>query len=101
MPRRAFGPCALCERETRLTFHHLVPRSLRSKRWFRRNLEPEQFQAGIDVCRPCHNAIHRFIDHKTLGREYNTLDALRTHPELSRFVAWLRKQDPGAWPKVR
>jgi hypothetical protein len=47
----------------------------------------------IEVCRDCHRAIHRFVrDEKELGREWNTLAALRRHEGLARFVAWVRKQ---------
>jgi hypothetical protein len=101
MARAKHGPCALCGRTTALTFHHLVPRTLRRNRWFRRNLPPERFQEGIDVCRPCHKAIHRFIDEKTLGRRYASREALLEHPELAAFIAWVRTQDPGARIRMR
>jgi hypothetical protein len=36
----------------------------------------EELNQGIMVCRPCHNAIHKAFDNKTLAREYNTLESL-------------------------
>lgn len=74
---------------------------LRRRKAFRRTLPPEAFDEGIHVCHPCHKAIHRFLDEKTLGREYRTLEALRAHPELAAFVAWVRTQDPEAKISVR
>jgi hypothetical protein len=44
------------------------------------------------VCRDCHDAVHRFIPHKDLGREWNTIEALRGHPELEPFVRWVSRQ---------
>ena len=86
------GSCVLCARERRLTFHHLIPVTLHKNRWFQRNVDRQDMHRGIMVCRDCHDAIHRFIPHKELGRSYNTVDALRGHPELSRFVTWVSRQ---------
>jgi len=82
--------CALCGRERRLTFHHLIPRTLHSNKWFKKHFSRAEMNAGIDVCRDCHRAIHKLIDRKELGREYNTAAKLLEHPELSKFVAWIR-----------
>jgi len=30
--------------------------------------------------------------HWTLEREYNTLESLATHPDVQRFLAWIRKK---------
>lgn len=85
-----FGPCALCERELERTFHHLIPRSTHRNKWFRKTFSFEERNTGIDVCKDCHGAIHRFVPHeKTLGRSFNTVEALLAHPELGAFVAWV------------
>lgn len=47
---------------------------------------------GIDICRDCHSAVHRLIDNKTLGLEYNTREKLLEHESLARFINWVRKQ---------
>gem|GEM_PF-2616685 len=58
------------------------------------SLAREEMAAGIDVCRPCHQAIHCLIpERKELARHYNTRDKLLTHPELAKYVAW--KKDCG------
>lgn len=50
-------------------------------------------RATIGVCRDCHRAIHDLApDEKELGRHYNTVEALREHPKLSRYLEWARKQ---------
>ena len=89
------SPCALCQRALPTTFHHLIPRSLHRNKWFRKRYTRERMGQGAELCRPCHSALHEFIDEKTLGREYNTVEALLGHPEMARFVAWVRTQPPG------
>ncbi len=75
------------------TEHHLIPRTLHGNRWFKKRHTKEQMQQTIPVCRDCHLAIHRFIpSEKELGRYYASVEALMAHPQLERFVAWVRKQ---------
>jgi hypothetical protein len=38
--------------------------------------------------------IHRLFDHPTLARHRNTPEAVRDHPDMERFLAWVRKQPP-------
>ena len=83
------GSCALCGRDAPLTFHHLIPRSLHSNKWFKKNFSRERMQEGVELCRDCHSAIHQAADEKELARHYNTLEALRAHPEIGRFVEWV------------
>ena len=90
----ADGACALCEREGPLTFHHLIPKTLHRKPRYRRRFARQELQAGVQLCRDCHDAVHRFVPEKTLGERYRTLEALRRHPDVARFVAWVRRR-PG------
>jgi protein-arginine kinase activator protein McsA len=86
------GRCALCERDRPLTFHHLIPKTLHRKPRYRKRHDPGERMAGVDLCRDCHDAVHRFIDHRRLAECYRTLEALRTHPEVAKFVAWVRRR---------
>lgn len=92
MARCKHGKCEMCGREKDLTFHHLIPRTLHKNKWFKKNFTRDEMNTGIDVCRDCHSAIHDFIDEKTLGREYNTLEKLMTHEQISGFVKWVSKR---------
>ncbi len=87
-----YGHCALCGREAKLTFHHLIPRTLHRNKWFKKQYTRQQMSSGIDVCRECHAAVHRIADHKQLGREYFTRERLLEHPELAKFITWVRKK---------
>ncbi len=87
----------MCRREVPLTFHHLIPKRLHGNKWFRKRYSREEMaQRGIHVCHDCHKAIHHYIpSEKELGRSYETRAKLLAHPELGRFVAWLRGRPAG------
>ncbi|MGI9518950.1 MAG: hypothetical protein ACR2NP_18000 [Pirellulaceae bacterium] len=87
-------PCGLCQRLTkRGNEHHLIPRTCHSNKWFRKNFARDQMLATVWLCLDCHKAIHLFVpSEKELGRDYNTIEKLLTHPEIARFVQWIRKQ---------
>jgi hypothetical protein len=61
--------------------HHAVPKS-RSGR------------ETVPVHPICHRAIHRALANKDLEKGYSTSEALRAHPELARFLAWVAGKDP-------
>jgi hypothetical protein len=82
----AVGPpktCALCERPLgrRIEWHHPVPKS-------------EGGRETVPLHPICHRAIHAAFDNATLAREGDDLSALRAHPELARFLAWIADKPP-------
>jgi hypothetical protein len=44
------------------------------------------------LCSPCHRHIHTVLDNKKLEHEYNTLEALKAHPGVGRFVEWISRK---------
>jgi 5-methylcytosine-specific restriction enzyme A len=46
----------------------------------------------VDLCVPCHQTLHKFFTNATLEAELHTVEALRAHPEIARFLQWVRKQ---------
>jgi len=78
------GPaCTLCGRPLgrRVEQHHLVPRRYRGRETVR--LHPI-----------CHRAIHNALSERALAQDYNTPDALRAHPDIARFLAWIADKPP-------
>jgi hypothetical protein len=75
--------CFLCGRPLgrRVERHHAVPKSRGGRE-------------TVPVHPVCHRAIHRALDNKLLARDYSTAAALRSHPELARFIAWVERKDP-------
>jgi len=84
--------CELCGSDITDSFHHFIPRTLHTNKWFQKRYTKEQLALGIDICRSCHRTIHNVIPNaKELGREYNTLDKLRTHPKIVSHIEWRKK----------
>ena len=92
MPRVPPDHCELCQAGRELTFHHLIPKKVHRRAFFRRTYDREQLQQGVFLCRLCHRAVHRFYDEMTLARQFASLAALQASPELQKHVQWARKQ---------
>lgn len=73
--------CELCERSVEiLTRHHLIPKQKGGRK-----------RETILVCLSCKDSIH-IIPNKDLAEYYNTLEMLRTAPELETYMRWIKKQ---------
>ncbi len=70
--------CVLCERPLgrRVEWHHLVPKS-------------EGGRVTAPVHPICHRTIHATLPNAELARGYAEVAALREHPAIARFVAWV------------
>lgn len=84
-------PCALCDRPippSQRDAHHWVPRSHggRHTSWLHRI---------------CHRQIHALFTEGELARLYPTPEALRGHPQVARFVAWVAAKPPDFYERVR
>lgn len=42
----------------------------------------------------CHREIHATLSESELARSYATMDALRAHPRLAKFIAWVARRPP-------
>lgn len=75
--------CPLCDREMvdgpTLDRHHLIPKSKGGK---------EQFSIHI----VCHRKIHSVFTEKELARNYFTWEALRSHPDIAKFIRWVKRK---------
>lgn len=95
------GPCALCGREETLTRHHLIPRTRhrhkRNKRLFARDL----VRQTVGLCPPCHRQVHALFSEKELEEKLRTVETLRGHPALQKFLEWIRKKPAGFRPQTR
>lgn len=89
--------CALCERETPLlTEHHLIPRSQGRRQGLRHADLPT-----APLCAACHKFLHVTFSNAELAGEYASLEALLAHPDVQRFLKWIRKQPPTKQVRVR
>lgn len=80
--------CPLCLRpipaDVRQSQHHLIPRLRGGKGG------PVVLLHDI-----CHREIHATLSETELARDYNSIAALRQHPRLAKFIAWVQKRPPG------
>lgn len=85
--------CALCLRPippgVPQSLHHLIPRSKGGK-------------GGPTVLlhHLCHKEIHAALSEAELARDFATPTALRAHPRLARFAAWVGKRPPSFLSRV-
>lgn len=93
--------CELCKRENQeLTFHHLVPKKTHKKSYVQKLHSDKDLNTfGIDICKPCHKAIHIMIDHKELAMNHYTLDLLFSHQKLAEAIKFNAKQGKFKRPK--
>jgi hypothetical protein len=63
--------------------------------FFRKTFSRDDLAAGIDLCRLCHNGVHRLHDEMTLAKRLNSLEALRADPAVARHTNWVRRQKKG------
>lgn len=85
------GTCRLCERdELRLTKHHVVPRARHNKK-VKRELGADRNKTEL-ICRPCHSQLHHLFTEKQLEREFFTIELLLAHPDVQKWLEWIKKR---------
>lgn len=79
--------CPLCGRpippRARSSLHHLVPK-----------LKGGGKGPTFLLHQLCHAEIHATLTEAELARDYPTIEALRAHPRLARFIRWVARRDP-------
>jgi hypothetical protein len=84
--------CPLCGRPIPPgggSLHHLIPR-----------LKGGKGGPTVLLHQLCHKEIHATLSEAELARSYATIEALRAHPRLAAFIAWVAKRPPGFRSKV-
>ena len=78
--------CILCGRELgseSISRHHLIPKSRGGR-----------YSETILIHNICHQKIHSVFTEKQLKQEYNTVEALKGHEAIQKFIKWVSKKDP-------
>lgn len=83
-----FPTCPLCGRpippDVPQSQHHLIPK-----------LRGGKGGPVVLLHHICHREIHATLSETELARDYATIEALRAHPRLDRFIRWVRKRPAG------
>ena len=80
--------CEICEREMKLTMHHLIPRELHEKIEKKTNLPKILLNKTISICRMCHSTVHRIFTNAELAYQYNTVEKLLANDKLLKYAKW-------------
>ena len=85
--------CPLCLRpippDVPQSVHHLIPK-----------LKGGARGPTVLMHRICHREIHATLTEAELARSYATPEALRAHPRLATFAAWVARRPPAFDSKV-
>jgi hypothetical protein len=83
--------CPLCDRPIpplQRDAHHMVPKS----------------RGGVATTwlhRICHRQLHALFSETELAREYHEAQAIRAHPEMARFLEWVRRKPDDFFERTR
>ena len=85
--------CPLCLRpipgDVPQSLHHLLPK-----------LKGGKGGPTVLMHHICHREVHATLSEAELARNFSTPEALRAHPRLAKFAAWVAKRPPGFRSKV-
>lgn len=76
--------CPLCDRELEerdANEHHLIPAHKGGAKG-----------PTVRLHVFCHNKVHSVFTNSELAKSYNTVEALRTHVEIQKFVSWVENK---------
>lgn len=95
--------CELCGRNNiALTRHHLIPQSRHNKARTKRHFSKVDMHTSIAMlCRPCHNQVHKLFSNHELANYYHSVDRLKQHSDVEKFINWIKKRPAGLKVKVR
>ena len=78
--------CPICDRELgskeTISQHHLIPKSKGGKD-----------SVKILIHNICHQKIHTVFTENELRDHFNTVEKLKEHQEIQKFVKWVSKKD--------
>ncbi|MDT0595075.1 hypothetical protein [Glaciecola petra] len=95
-PRRSrFGTCPLCSREVDLTFHHLIPKKMHRRTFFKKHFTKKELAAGIDICRLCHTGLHKNYTEMQLAKHFFNVERIKADKQLQTHFLWVNKQKVG------
>lgn len=88
--KRDITVCPICDREipeSQKDAHHLIPKSKGGKQ--------TEF-----LHRLCHKQIHALFTENELATHFNNAQILKTHPEMQKFIKWVRNKPNDFYEKT-
>lgn len=62
------------------------------RQYFKKHFDKASLAQGIDICRMCHDAIHKTYTEMELAKHFSSLDSLRDDERLQVQFVWISKQ---------
>jgi len=88
--------CELCGRVGVLTKHHLIPQCRHNNKKNKKIFDRKEVKHRTAMlCQSCHSKIHATFSNKILEQQYNTLESLKQHPSIQKFIKWINEQPEG------
>lgn len=84
--------CMLCDKQRKLTLHHLIPKKVHKRNFFILNYTNKDLAQCIDICNTCHNGIHKLYSEEYLAKNLYTLKKLMSDDRIFKYVEWSSKQ---------
>jgi hypothetical protein len=77
--------CPLCQRDLQppCNKHHLIPVSKGGKG-----------TPTVMLHKICHDKIHAVFTEKELVRNYRSIESLRQHDAMKKFISWVERKEP-------
>lgn len=82
--------CPICDRvipNSQKDAHHLIPKS-------------KGGSATEYLHRICHRQVHALFNETELAKSLNTAEALKAHPDMQRFVSWVKNKPIGFFQRT-
>jgi len=87
------GMCVFCERDgVGITNHHLIPVTRHKNKKTQKETTRDERHNVADSCRSCHDQIHAIWSEKELEREWNTIEKIKSSPEMQKFINWIKNK---------
>ena len=83
--------CPICDRpipDSQKDAHHLIPKSKGGK-------------TTEYLHRICHKQIHALLTESELAQQYHHAQILREHPEMKKFIQWVKGKPNSFYEKTR
>ncbi len=88
--------CPICNREYggEMQKHHLKPVTFKT-----RTKEVHESENLVVIHKMCHQKIHATFSEHDLYSHYHTVERIREHPEMQKFIKWVAKKPPEFYDK--
>ena len=83
--------CSICERQCKLTRHHVYPKETHTLHRFR-SLSIAELSFTIAICKMCHATIHRLYTNLELAESFHSLQLLLDDEKMQRYARWASSQ---------